>query len=241
MRTIARKTIRRIVIIARPAYVSVRDWLTKLAERHYHIRTSDIIELDELGIAAPDRIRHKPTPWFALRRALPPRSVGPDDVFIDLGSGMGRVAFQAALRYPFKRVIGVELSRKLHETAVENIAQNRDRLRCRDVQLVCSDVLHYDIPDDVTVVFLNNPFTGEIFAVAIDRLLASIDRRPRHVRVVYFNPIEHERIMRTGRAQLVKRVGGLRRTVNGRGPMRRMCTPCCPTTRGRSLSPDRCN
>jgi SAM-dependent methyltransferase len=210
MRTIARKTIRRIVIIARPAYVSVRDWLTKLAERHYHIRTSDIIELDELGIAAPDRIRHKPTPWFALRRALPPRSVGPDDVFIDLGSGMGRVAFQAALRYPFKRVIGVELSRKLHETAIENIAQNRDRLRCRDVQLVCSDVLHYDIPDDVTVVFLNNPFTGEIFAVAIDRLLASIDRRPRHVRVVYFNPIEHERIMRTGRAQLVKRVGGLR-------------------------------
>jgi SAM-dependent methyltransferase len=162
MRTIARKTIRRIVIVARPAYVSVRDWLTKLAERHYHIRTSDIIELDELGIAAPDRIRHKPTPWFALRRALPPRSVGPDDVFIDLGSGMGRVAFQAALRYPFKRVIGVELSRKLHETAVENIAQNRDRLRCRDVQLVCSDVLHYDIPDDVTVVFLNNPFTGEI-------------------------------------------------------------------------------
>jgi SAM-dependent methyltransferase len=210
MRTIVRKTMRRIILIARPAYVSVRDWLTKLAERRYRIRTSDVIELDELGIAARDRIRHKPTPWFALRRALPPRSVGPDDVFIDLGSGMGRVAFQAALRYPFKRVIGVELSRRLHETAVENIARNRDRLRCRDVQLVCSDVLHYDIPDDVTVVFFNNPFTGEIFVAAIDRLLASIDRTPRQVRVVYFNPIEHERIMRTGRAQLVKRVGGLR-------------------------------
>src|SRR5262245_38553083 len=37
-----------------------------------------------------------------------------DLVFVDLGSGKGR-ALLLASRYPFKRVIGVEISRVLHE------------------------------------------------------------------------------------------------------------------------------
>jgi hypothetical protein len=120
------------------------------------------------------------------------------------------VVFQAALRYPFKRVIGVELAPSLHQIARDNIGRNRDRLRCRDVRLVRTDVLDYRIPDDVTVVFLDNPFTGAIFATVLDRLLASVDRAPRPVRIVYFNPVEHERLVATGRVRVIRRVRGLR-------------------------------
>lgn len=49
---------------------------------------------------------------------------------------MGRIVYQATSRYPFGRVIGVELSVHLHEVAVDNIERNRHRLRCADVQLV---------------------------------------------------------------------------------------------------------
>jgi len=62
----------------------------------------------------------------------------------------------------------------------------------------------------VTVVFFDNPFVGEIFATVVDRLLASVDRAPRPVRIIYFNPAEHERLLATGRIRLVRRLSGLR-------------------------------
>jgi hypothetical protein len=194
----------------RPMLVVLRRRAVDLAERRNGIRTEGEVELDELGLAAVDRNSYKPAPWFALRRALPRRSVSPRDVFIDLGSGQGRVVFQAARFYPFRRVVGVELAANLHARAAANIAGNRARLRCRDVRLVCSDVLDFPIPDDVTVVYLYNPFTGNTFATVVDRLLASVDRRPRRLRIVYANPVEHERLMAIGRVRLVRRVRGLR-------------------------------
>jgi SAM-dependent methyltransferase len=194
----------------RPVFVAARDGLVRLVERRYGIRTSGVIELDELGIAAPDRERYKPAPWLTLRRALPRGSVGADDVFVDFGSGMGRVVFQAAMRYPFKRVTGVELSARLHEVARTNIDRNRHRLRAREVELVHGDVMDYEVPDDVTVAFFANPFVGHIFATVVDRLIASVDQAPRRLRIIYFNPVEHERLMATGRVRLVRRISGLR-------------------------------
>jgi 16S rRNA G966 N2-methylase RsmD len=194
----------------RPVFVGARDRLVRLVERRHRIRTHGVVGLDELGIAGPDRVLYKPAPWRTLRRALPVRSVNPDDVFVDFGSGMGRVVFQAALHYPFKRVVGVELSARLHEIATGNIDRNRARLRCGAVELVCGDALDYAVPTDVTVVFLDNPFTGDTFATVVAGLLASVDRRPRPLRIIYFNPVEHDRLTATGRVRLVRRVRGRR-------------------------------
>ena len=44
----------------------------------------------------------------------------------------------------------------------------------------------------------------------LGRLLASVDQAPRRVRIVYFNPVEHESLVATGRVSLVKRVRGMR-------------------------------
>lgn len=126
---------------------------------------------------------------MSLRRILPPREVTDHDVFVDFGSGMGRVVLQAA-RYPFRKVIGVEVSETLHSIARENIDRNRQRLRCPDTELVHADALDYELPDDVTVAFLYNPFRGEIFATVIERLLQSVERNPRPLRIIYVNPIE---------------------------------------------------
>jgi SAM-dependent methyltransferase len=194
----------------RPVLVHIRRWLVEIAERRNGIRTSGEVDLAELGLAAADRVSYKPTPWLALRRVLRRRSVSTDDVFLDLGSGMGRVVFQAARFYPFRRVIGVELAPRLHRYAAANIDRNRDVLRCPDVRLVRGDVLDFPIPDDVTVVYLYNPFTGRTFSAVVERLLASVDRRPRRLRILYVNPVEHDRLMSTGRVRLVRRTRGLR-------------------------------
>jgi predicted RNA methylase len=147
---------------------------------------------------------------WTLRRILPRREVTEEDVFVDLGSGKGRVVLQAALHYPFRRVHGVELSGHLHEIAQRNLALTRHLLSGRDVQLVRADATEFPVPDDVTVVFLYNPFTGEAFATVVRRLLESLDRNPRTLRIVYGNPVEEARLLDTGRVRLVRTLRGLR-------------------------------
>lgn len=71
------------------------------------------------------------------------------------------------------------------------------------------DAREFEIPDDVTVVYLNNPFSGPIFAYVVESLLASVKRSPRRLRIIYFNPVE-ERLLLEGGFRLVKTIRGLR-------------------------------
>ncbi|MBV8991649.1 MAG: class I SAM-dependent methyltransferase [Solirubrobacterales bacterium] len=171
------------------------------------LRTEGVIELEELSLAGADRIRYKALGWSVLPRILSAREVSDDDVFIDYGSGMGRLLYLAAARYPFRRVIGLELSEQLNEIARANLGRNAHRLRCSDIQLHTGDVLEYEPPPDITVAFFNNPFTGKTFETAVERLL---DAAHRPLRIIYCNPIEHEVLMATGRLEVVRRLRGWR-------------------------------
>jgi predicted RNA methylase len=133
-----------------------------------------------------------------------------DDVFIDLGSGKGRVVIQAA-QYPIRKVIGVELSEELHQIARQNVERSRGTVTCANIELVRSDVLAYDIPDDVTIAYFFNPFQGEVFGLVVEKLVASLRRRPRVLKIIYMNPVEEDRLIRAG-AKLLKSVDGFRPT-----------------------------
>ena len=148
-----------------------------------------------------------PSGWFYLRRALRKRDVGPTDVFVDFGSGKGRVVFQAA-RYPFARVVGVEVSERLNEVARQNIELNRHRLRCQDVTLVTIDAASFEIPDDMTVAYFFHPFGGATFERVIANIVASLDRRPRTLKLIYACPGDENSIARTNRFRLVRRSRG---------------------------------
>jgi SAM-dependent methyltransferase len=169
-----------------------------LFERRYRVHTAGRKYLDEFDAADDERVYYVAANWLTLRRLLRRSEIHPDDVFIDLGSGMGRMVLEAA-RYPFKRVIGVELVEQLHDAARANLVSTRQRLRCRDIVLVCSDALDYELPDDITVVFLNNPFRGQILARVVEKLIASVDENPRPVTVIYDNPVEDQTLLSTGR------------------------------------------
>lgn len=154
---------------------------------------------------------YKASGRFYLRRALKPREVGLGDVFIDLGSGKGRVLTLAA-RYPFDRVIGVEISERLIEIARENVERSRSRFRCPRVDIVQADLARYELPDDVTHVYMYSPVSGPLAEAVLDRIVASLDRHPRPLRLIYAAPDEYSRLALadTGRFRQVKQARGLR-------------------------------
>jgi SAM-dependent methyltransferase len=195
----------------RRAYAAVRRFIGNvLFERPAGIETADIVRLNELGLGARDRQDYHPTPWLTLKRVLSQHEVREDDVFIDFGCGKGRVVFQAAM-YPFRRVIGVELVPDLADIARDNIRRALSKLRCKHVEIVTADVVNYEVPDDVTFVYFFDPFHGEIFSAVVQKLLASLRRRPRELTIIYFDPAEEQILLAAG-AKLVKTTRGLRPT-----------------------------
>jgi SAM-dependent methyltransferase len=164
----------------------------------------------------PDRVAYQPSGWRYLRRGLSGRHITPDDVFADFGCGKGRVLCQAA-RYPFRRVIGVELSEPLVGIARSNVERNRRRFSCGDVELVSADVLDFEIPDDLTVAYFYQPFCGRTFETVIDRLVDSIERIPRRLTIVYACPGMETYILASDRFRLAgSSRGGLRDLLHRR-------------------------
>jgi SAM-dependent methyltransferase len=174
-----------------------------LVDRRLGIETSEPVDLRTLGIDMENRVEYTPSSWLTLRRALREIDLGPQDSFLDLGSGKGRVVLQAA-RWPFRRVIGVEISAQLNAVAHANLEASRSRLRCHDVELVQADLLDYRVPDDVTVVYAYNPVSGPVFDAAMKALIESYDRSPRRIRLLYRYPREHDRLTASGRFRLLR-------------------------------------
>jgi SAM-dependent methyltransferase len=162
------------------------------------------VELDHFH---PDRTHYLASGWLDLRRTLPRRAVRPTDVFVDFGSGKGRIVYEAA-KYPFAQVIGVEISAKLNEVARRNIERNRHKLTCPNVDLITADAADFEVPDDLTVAYFYHPFGGDTFEAVMGNIIKSLDRNPRCLTLIYQLPLNEDRILATGRFELVRVPGG---------------------------------
>jgi SAM-dependent methyltransferase len=108
--------------------------------------------------------------------------------FVDLGSGKGR-ALLIASEYPFRSILGLELSPKLHALAVANLAAYRGTAqRCRNVCSIEGDATDYSFPAGPLVIYLWNPFEAPVFTRVLANLEAALVREPRDIYIVYIQP-----------------------------------------------------
>ncbi|MBX3395447.1 MAG: methyltransferase domain-containing protein [Phycisphaerae bacterium] len=175
---------------------TVKHAVHRLAEQWYErrlgIRSADYIQLPELGIHNAQCKPYAPAEHRTLRRIMNSLEIRPgEDVFIDFGSGMGRVVVVAAT-YPFKRVMGIEIAPQLDIVARENVRRARPHLRCHDIELIAADANSFALPHDVSVIFIYNSFVGQILSNVLDNIRRSIDEAPRRVTLVYANPRHFE-------------------------------------------------
>lgn len=161
------------------AYTGLANRLSdSLWERRFNITTTGRREIDR-----PDAHRYESVPYYAIFKILDQLSLQPDDVVVDLGSGMGRPVFVAA-SYPIRKAIGVEIEPELHVAAVENAGRAK-RLRA-PVEFHCQSALDFDFRE-VTVLLLFNPFGGATFRAMLDRVHESLRNNPRTIRIGYVN------------------------------------------------------
>jgi SAM-dependent methyltransferase len=136
-----------------------------------------------LGIADLRNHWYVPTDYETFQRAMRQVQVKPDDVFVDFGSGKGRIVILAAA-LPFRRVIGVEFSAQLHEIAAANVAAAGHE----NVELVLADATQWQVPPDASVLFFYNPFDGVILSKVVANIQQSLARAPRKITIVYVRP-----------------------------------------------------
>jgi hypothetical protein len=110
-----------------------------------------------------------------------PGGLSGNDVFVDLGSGLGKVCVQVFLATAVGACVGIELSARRHTLA----GQVRDRLRTerpqlfagrRSLHFVNEDILHADF-GDATVIFLcARLFSDELMEKIASKIRAECPR-----------------------------------------------------------------
>lgn len=111
-----------------------------------------------------------------------------DYTFIDLGAGKGR-ALMFAADYPFKQIIGVEFSAILFQMMEKNIQQFvRKTGKSDNFQVYCADAAEFELPQSPIVLYLFNPFRGQVMQSVIDRIEDMVKNTPFPIYILYRNP-----------------------------------------------------
>lgn len=156
-------------------------------ERRFGVSTGSAIGAASLS---RDYEEYQPSDYQLIARALDWACPTPDDVLLDYGCGKGRVLFVGA-GYPFRRIVGFELCPEMAALGRRNVAAAHLPTPRPPIDILESNAAEESPPDDATVIFLFNPFYGQVLAETLRRVRESWERAPRHIRVIYIQPRAH--------------------------------------------------
>lgn len=91
---------------------------------------------------------------------------------------------------------------------------DRSRLASKThaIDIEQGDIADFSLPDYVTVVYAHDPFEWDLFEALTSELIASVERRPRVLRLIYLASYQEQQLLATGRIRLLRRVRwGVRR------------------------------
>jgi SAM-dependent methyltransferase len=155
--------------------------------------TAEILVGHELGRSAgrgEHLVSHyETTSVGAIRSALDGLAIDfADFAFVDLGCGKGKPLMVAA-SYPFRELIGVDISPMCIVAARRNIARYEpEKIDPSRIVLLNQDAEDFEFPDEPMVIYLFNPFPGAVLERVMANLERSLRKKPRRAVIVYVNP-----------------------------------------------------
>ncbi len=166
----------------------------RLCDWRLGIKTATYIPHTHLGYDDPSYHMHLASGYRGFRKVMNYLDVEPGrDVFLDYGSGTGRMLIMAGMMHEFGKIIGVELNSQMRRVARRNISRFNGKLKCDNIEIINANAADYRLPDEVTVVYFYNPFSGHVLAGALDNIERSLRRRSRKITVLCKSPDNFER------------------------------------------------
>jgi len=158
---------------------------TRINEWRFGLKTESFIAWDELS-DDPCTVDYEPTTYSALSHVFNREELNPaNDVLLDYGCGMGRVLAMASKR-GFKKAIGVEFSEGLCGIATENLKRAGVS---ENSKVICAHAVDFPVPEDVSVVYMFNPFRGDVLTSTLRQLRKSMVEAPRQLTILYLQPV----------------------------------------------------
>lgn len=123
------------------------------------------------------------TAYSTLSRILSSVKVSENDVFVDLGCGLGRAVCCIAGKR-LKKVIGIEIVKKYAERAGNNYANHVPQL-ATPAEIIVGDVAVFK-EQEGTIYFIYNPFGYRTIKAVIENIRESLEANQRTIRIIYY-------------------------------------------------------
>lgn len=114
-------------------------------------------------------------------------SLTKDDTLVDIGCGMGRVLFFCNQKF-MCHVTGIEYDSKIFEKLKENAAYYHVRFKNQEdkFHLLNIKAEDYDIQPHDNFFYMFNPFSRDILAKILDKIVCSVKCSPRKTTVILY-------------------------------------------------------
>ena len=121
---------------------------------------------------------------------------------LDIGCGKGLMLLFFG-RFSFDRVSGIEYDDKLCDLARRNLktalhGRKRRNGGAPPVRVYHADAAEFSLYGNYDTFYLYNPFDAEILEKCTDRILSTLEGRPRPITVIYCNPVHADVLLRKG-------------------------------------------
>lgn len=188
--SIASTGLRRTLADTATLLLSYRPERDRSFDARYGTDTAGSVQPDQLGItdteARGQAILYLPSPTRVTRWMFD--NIGVDHreySLVDLGCGKGRVLLVAS-DYPFRQIVGVEISPDLAAIARQNIDRYQPPSRqCRQVSVANVDATRFEFPGTNLLLHLYHPFEPAITIAVLRNLQRSLEASPRKVAIGY--------------------------------------------------------
>ena len=187
-------------------------WHELRGEWKYQIVTTGNQKLEGLSITGSNRLsatEYMPVNYALLEDLLfHVPTEAKQGVFLDIGCGKGRAMCVAAAN-GFHKVSGIDIAKELIDEAEINLQSIHNQYKLTESSLHWIDVVEYEIPNNISCVFLFNPFEQNIVETLIRKLLTSGRKPGARLYVLYASPQHAERFLRNGFTEIyqVKKAG----------------------------------
>lgn len=161
----------------------------------------------EINQESASELLYGELPFITCKSMIKKANAKSDGVFFDLGSGTGRIVLAAHMIFDFKKVVGVELLRGLHDKAcevrdhfyatiyhqIEEFSQNRE------IELINESLFNVDL-SEADVIFMNHPFKDrEMFKKLEEKFLNEL--KPQTKIITIIRPLENKNFKKLASAE----------------------------------------